>query len=94
MIFFISVGVTAMIIVVERLDGIWDRTLCAGVTSKEILLSHIILEAGVILIQASEVFLFVFYIFDMPCLGSYFHILVLLFLQGFAGMCGGNLLFL
>lgn len=90
MIFFISVGVTAMIIVVERLDGIWDRTLCAGVSSQEILLAHIILEAGVILVQTAEVFIFVFYIFKIPCLGSYFDILVLLFLQGFTGMCGGE----
>lgn len=90
MIFFLAVSVTSTIIVVERLDGIWDRTLLAGVSSSEILMSHITLECGVIFLQVVEVIIFVFYIFGIPCVGSYFDISLLLALQGFCGMCGGK----
>ncbi|KAK6632858.1 hypothetical protein RUM43_012597 [Polyplax serrata] len=91
MIFFLAVSVTATIMIVERLDGIWDRTLLAGVSSTEILISHIVLEAGVICLQVVEVIIFVFFIFGMPCAGRYFDIVILLLLQGFCGMCGGFL---
>lgn len=90
MIFFLAVSVTATIMIVERLDGIWDRTLLAGVSSTEILISHIVLEAGVICLQVVEVIIFVFFIFGMPCAGRYFDIVILLLLQGFCGMCGGK----
>lgn len=91
MIFFLAVSVTATIMVVERLDGIWDRTQLAGVSSTEILLSHIVIESGVITLQVTEVIIFVFFIFGMPCKGNFFSVIVLLVLQGLCGMCGGIL---
>jgi hypothetical protein len=42
MIFFLATLTTATIFITDRTDGIWDRTLVAGITKTELLMAHIV----------------------------------------------------
>jgi uncharacterized membrane protein len=46
-----SVGITCVIMVTETMEGIWDRALVAGVTEREVLISHILTQFILMIIQ-------------------------------------------
>ncbi|KAK6632870.1 hypothetical protein RUM43_012609 [Polyplax serrata] len=89
LIFFLAVTVTSIVIITERDEGVWDRTLVSGVTTTEILLSHLLTQGLVMILQTLEVMVTSFGLFGLKCHGSFFTVLLLLLVQGLCGMCTG-----
>ncbi|XP_011871778.1 PREDICTED: ABC transporter G family member 20-like [Vollenhovia emeryi] len=81
--------VSCFLIVTERLEGVWNRSIVQGVKTEEILLSHIVVESIILVIQTITVILIVFPIWGLECRGSIFTVFVLVFLNGFCGLCYG-----
>lgn len=91
MIFFLATLITSTIFITDRLEGIWDRTLVAGITTTELLLAHIITQTVIMLMQCIEIVLLAALIFGAENKGNNVTVIVLLMLLGFAGMLYGNI---
>ncbi|CAG9797343.1 unnamed protein product [Chironomus riparius] len=89
MIFFLATLITSTIFITDRLEGIWDRTLVAGISTTELLLAHIITQSSVMLMQCVEIVLLAAFIFDTENHGDNFTVILLLMLLGFSGMLYG-----
>ncbi|KAI2473924.1 ABC transporter G family member 20-like isoform X2 [Diabrotica virgifera virgifera] len=89
MIFFMGVLMTCVIILDEKCEGIWDRSIVAGVTALELSLSHLLYQNVFMIIISLDFLLFVFVIFGQPYIGSLWLIFALLYLQGLAGIMLG-----
>ena len=85
-----AVTVTSIVIITERDEGVWDRTLVSGVTTTEILISHLLTQGLVMILQTLEVMLTSFGLFGLQCNGSFLTVLLLLLIQGLCGMCTGT----
>lgn len=82
---------TSQIIITDRKDGIWDRSVVAGITSLEITLTHFILQAGIMLVQTTEVVILIFVIYGYTYEGSVLLIFIISLLSGICGMVYGLL---
>ncbi|XP_066145077.1 ABC transporter G family member 23-like [Euwallacea fornicatus] len=89
MLFFMGAMMTSQIIITDRKDGIWDRSVVAGITSLEITLTHFILQACIMVVQASEVLILIFAIYKYPIEGSPWLIFFIAYLAGICGMVYG-----
>ena len=67
-----------------------DRSWVAGVSSLEVMLSHIMTQFLVLIGQTAITLVFMFLVFRIPCLGPIGLIVLITILQGFAGMCFGK----
>lgn len=82
--------VTSIVIITERDEGVWDRTLVAGVSTTEILISHIMTQGLVMMLQTAEVMITCFGLFGLRCQGSFVTVTLLLLMQGLCGMLTGK----
>ncbi len=73
-------------------DGLLNRSWVAGVLPSEIMFSHIATQFVVLLGQTGITLIFILLVFGIPCQGPLGWLIVLTILQGFAGMCFGNLI--
>jgi ABC-2 type transporter len=89
MIFFLATLITSTIFITDRLEGVWDRTLVAGISTSELLLAHIITQSTVMLVQCMEIVVLSAFIFNTVNQGDNFTVIFLLMLLGFAGMLYG-----
>ncbi|XP_011859218.1 PREDICTED: ABC transporter G family member 20-like isoform X2 [Vollenhovia emeryi] len=81
--------VSSILIITDREEGVWNRSLVQGVKAKEILLSHIVVESIITIIQSITIILLVFPVWGLECKGSILVIIFLFFLNTFCGMmCG------
>jgi len=64
-IFFLAIGLTALIFVVEKKEGLLDRSLIAGVTTIEIMFAHIIVKFFIQFIQIILLIVFADFIFKV-----------------------------
>ncbi|KAI7815043.1 ABC subfamily G member 21 [Rhyzopertha dominica] len=87
--FFLGTTLTSTIIITDRLEGVWDRSIVAGVTSSEILLTHFVVQMALILIQMLESVIITFGIYGMEYVGNITTIALILGLQGLCGMSYG-----
>ncbi|XP_018326204.2 ABC transporter G family member 20-like [Agrilus planipennis] len=92
MIFFLGTTNTSTIIISDRLEGVWDRSIVAGVTSAEILLTHFVTQLLIIIFQSALIMVLTFAIFKYTSEGSLVVITVLIFLQGLCGISYGFLI--
>lgn len=92
MTFFVILAQTIVVIMADRKEGFWNRTLLAGVTTSEILLAHVIIQSVLLIWQVIEVVLLVAWIFTFEHRGSYCLTILMLALQGWAGLFLGLLL--
>lgn len=92
MIFFLAALGTATLFITERLEGIWDRVLVAGISAMEILLAHIMTQTVVLTLQCAEILYFAAFIFGIENKGDNLTIIFLLVLLGFSGMLFGLLI--
>lgn len=81
---------TALTIITERFEGIWDRSIVAGVTSFEVTITHFALQACVCVFQVIEVIVIAFVVFKMEYKGSIGLIWLFLYIQAIAGMSYGK----
>ncbi|XP_076438732.1 ABC transporter G family member 20-like isoform X2 [Babylonia areolata] len=87
--FFMATGLTTLAFVLEKRGGNHERNLVNGVTPSEVMLSHVITQFLVLLVQVTLLLLCTFLIFKIPLVGSWVHVLSLILLQGLCGMCLG-----
>lgn len=90
MLFFLATLVTASVFINDRSEGIWDRTLVAGITTPELLISHVAIQSCIVLMQCFEVMVYVGFIFGTVNHGDNITVISLLTLNGVAGMFFGK----
>lgn len=73
------------------LDGLFERSLVAGVDTMQILFSHALVQISVMTIQIALVLIFTFLVFDIPSRGPFILVILLLVFQGATGMAFGML---
>ncbi|CAG9819085.1 unnamed protein product [Phaedon cochleariae] len=87
--FFMGAMMTSQIIIMDRHEGVWDRSIVAGVTSMEITVTHLMLQASIAIFQTVEMLIVVFAIYQQTYSGSILLIYLMVYLQGICGMCYG-----
>ncbi|CAF3243491.1 unnamed protein product, partial [Rotaria sp. Silwood2] len=88
-IFFLAIGLTALIFVVEKKEGLLERSWIAGVTTVEVMLAHIIVKFFIQFIQIILMVVFADVIFQVTIQGPVLLAMALIFIQGICGMSYG-----
>ncbi|XP_029671460.1 ABC transporter G family member 23 isoform X2 [Formica exsecta] len=91
-VFFLAVALTSSALIVERMEGLLDRSWVAGVSPSEILFSHVVTQFVVMCGQTALVLIFMILVFDVECEGPLGWVIILTILQGLCGMCFGFLI--
>ncbi|XP_055325391.1 ABC transporter G family member 23 [Sitodiplosis mosellana] len=92
MVFFLATLVTAAVFITDRMEGVWERTLVAGISTTELLLAHIVTQSVIVFLQCTEVIFFIGVVFGTENNGDNLTVILLLSLTGFAGMLFGMLI--
>lgn len=87
--YFMAVGLTSLSFIIERKEGLLDRSWVAGVTATEVMLAHVIAQFVVMTFQVALVLIFMIYVFEVPAEGPLIWIVILTILQGICGMAFG-----
>ncbi|CAG2109369.1 unnamed protein product [Medioppia subpectinata] len=87
--FLAAVALTALAFVMERKEGLLERSLVAGVSSTEFMLSHVLTQLLVLSVQVALLLIFTFLVFEIPFRGQFIWVIVLTLLQGSCGMAFG-----
>ncbi|KAG8226599.1 hypothetical protein J437_LFUL007291 [Ladona fulva] len=90
-VFFLAVGLTATLLVTERTEGMWDRTMVMGITPWQLLESHLEWQVLLICGQVFEVAILMLFVYQVELKGSVLLLLIHMFLQGMSGMSFGFL---
>lgn len=88
-IFNVTAALTVSVFVSERKEGFWNRTLLAGVSTVEMMASHIAINLAVQILQITETLFMVYTYYDPYHYGSYSLIVSLLLLVGISGLFFG-----
>ncbi|XP_067949251.1 ABC transporter G family member 20-like [Watersipora subatra] len=88
-IYFLAVGLTTLSLVVERKEGLFERSLVSGVTVAEMMLGHIGTQFVVVSIQTAVLIIFAFLVFNVYDVGSLIIIIMIELLVGITGMTLG-----
>ncbi|XP_055905605.1 ABC transporter G family member 23 isoform X2 [Eupeodes corollae] len=91
-VFFLAVALTSSALIIERTEGMLDRSWVAGVSPGEILFSHVVTQFVVMCGQTSLVLIFMLVVFGVTNNGELFWVIVITLLQGMCGMCFGFLI--
>lgn len=89
-VFFLAVALTSSALIIERMEGLLDRSWVAGVSPGEILFSHVVTQFIVMCGQTALVLIFMILVFGVECKGDIGWVIVLTLLQGLCGMCFGE----
>ncbi|XP_068150519.1 ABC transporter G family member 20 [Drosophila tropicalis] len=92
MVFFLATLMTAAVFISERMDGIWDRTLLAGVSATEMLWAHLLTQLIIMALQSFEVIMYIGLVFDTYNNGDTTTLIGLLTMTAFCGMLFGLLI--
>jgi len=87
--FLAAVALTALAFVMERKEGLLERSLVAGVSSYEFLFSHVLTQLLVLSVQIALLLVFTFLVFGIPSSGLFIWVILLTLLQGSCGMAYG-----
>jgi len=87
--YFLSLGLTAIAFVVERLSGALSRTLVIGVKHIEIVLAFVAVHAISMLVQICISLGVYISMNHIPIVGNLFLVFLLVFLQGLTGLTFG-----
>jgi len=87
--YIMATGLTALAFILERRDGLFERSLVAGVDTLQILIAHGLTQIIVMIVQILLVLVFTFLVFDIPSRGPFIWVILLLLLQGMTGMAFG-----
>ena len=86
LIFFTSATITAHMIIDEKKDGLLERSLVAGVTASDFLVSQLITQFFIQCFQLMFLLVIPYYFLDKQIFGSLILFLAMLFSQGFCGV--------
>lgn len=87
--FFLASMLTATAFISDRLDGIWNRVLLAGVVPSEFLAAHVITNTAIMVLQSVEFVIVTKYIYALENQGSSWLVVSLIFLVGIAAILYG-----
>lgn len=87
--FFLGATLTSTIIVTDRQEGVWDRSIVAGVTSLEIVVTHFATQFCLVVLQTCELIVLTFVIYDKDFEGDMWLIFLFTLFQGVVGMVFG-----
>uniref|UniRef100_T1J7I8 ABC transporter domain-containing protein n=1 Tax=Strigamia maritima TaxID=126957 RepID=T1J7I8_STRMM len=87
--YFMAVGLTSISFVIDKKEGLLDRSFVSGVTTFEVLCGHIITQLGVMAFQVGIILILALEAFDVDNRGSIAWVLLLALLQGMCGMTYG-----
>ncbi|KAJ8315994.1 hypothetical protein KUTeg_006008 [Tegillarca granosa] len=87
--FFLATGLTTLSFVMEKKEGLLDRSLVAGMTTFEIMLAHVCTQFLVMVVQVALLLIFALLVFHVPYKGPLIWVIILVLLQGFCGMTLG-----
>ena len=90
--YFATTVVTCHLLIKERTDGLVERSLVAGVKPLEFVLSHIILQLFLLILQVGLKLFIAFVVYSIPNYGSIVLVIALTFLQGVCGLMFGLML--
>lgn len=90
--YIMAVGLTSLTFVEERKSGLMDRSWVSGVTSTQVLVSHVFTQFFVLMVQVFGLLIFTFLVFDIPSRGPFVWVILLTLLQGTCGMAYGMLI--
>ena len=85
-IYFMTMGITAVIFVLESNSGLLERSLLTGLKMREIIISQVFIQLIMIICQTILMIAMLFYVFNVPNSGYIWDIILIVFLQGIAGM--------
>ncbi|XP_063989442.1 ABC transporter G family member 23 isoform X2 [Diachasmimorpha longicaudata] len=88
-IFFLSVALTSGAMLLERNEGLLERSLVSGITGTEILFGQVVTQFVVMVGQTVMMLVFVFAIFNLTIEGDIGLVSLLTILCGLCGMCFG-----
>lgn len=89
-IFTLSIGLTALIFVIEKKEGLLERTAVANVNTMELITSHIAMNFVIMIFQTIVLLAIAVLLFDVNMKGSVFLAGAIIVLQGLCGMSFGN----
>lgn len=89
--FLSAIPLTAMVLVVERKQGLIERSIVAGASYLRILVALLIPQIIILFVSSLALMIFVFPVFGLSYHGEFALILLLTFLQSICGMCFGVL---
>lgn len=90
--FFFPSILTGGLILTEKLGGMIERMMVAGVTMIEMMASVMVIQVFVHIIQTTLVMIVMYWVFDNPFEGSLTTLSILMMVTGFAGMFFGFML--
>ncbi|KAL1130556.1 hypothetical protein AAG570_011802 [Ranatra chinensis] len=90
--FYLPLMFTVGVMLYEKMAGILERCMVAGVTALEVVVAHSVVQFVVLCIQGMLMMIIMYQVFDSPFVGNFFLTSVLLILQGLSGMCFGFLI--
>ena len=90
-IFFLALALTGEFFILEKKDGLMDRSWVAGVLPSEYVISYVIVQFFILLGQTAITLVFILLVYNVPCKGPVGWLAGLTILQGMAGMCYGRL---
>ncbi|XP_062499553.1 ABC transporter G family member 20-like [Corticium candelabrum] len=90
--FGMAIGLTAITLILERKEGLLDRSWVAGVNVFEVVFSHAVTQLFIIIVQMMFMVIFLILVFKIPCEGNVAYVLLLVILQGMTGMSCGLLI--
>jgi len=88
-IFSLSIGLTSLMFVLEKKDGLLDRSWIAGVSTPEIMIAFVMVKMIVLTVQISILLIMATFVFNVTIKGPFILSAILLLLQGFCGMSYG-----
>lgn len=88
-IFFLSVALTSGAMLMERNEGLLERSLVSGLTGTEILFGQVITQFTIMIGQTVMVLIVSFAVFNITCEGNIGLVGLLTVLTGLCGMCFG-----
>ncbi|KAJ1525307.1 hypothetical protein ONE63_010129 [Megalurothrips usitatus] len=91
LIFFMSMASAVGAILSEKNEGLLDRSLVVGVTMREVMWSHIVIQTLMMILQTIIVLVGFLEVLKIHNDGPLGYIVMLCVLQGFCGMCLGML---
>ncbi|KAG8232801.1 hypothetical protein J437_LFUL007955, partial [Ladona fulva] len=86
-VFFLSVALTSGAMIIERKEGLIERSLVSGITPSEILMSHVVTQFVIMSAQVIVVLVLSFPVFGISIAGDMVYVVILTILNGLCGMC-------
>ncbi|XP_052062173.1 ABC transporter G family member 20-like isoform X2 [Mytilus californianus] len=87
--FFMATGLTTLVFVTEKKEGLLDRCMVAGVSAFEIMLAHVFTQLIVMVVQVGLLLVFALIVFKVPYEGPLIWVILLVLGTGFCGMTLG-----